>query len=192
VGCSEQKIALDLRLGACVRETGAHVNANEPYSSFAFYHFPTVNLHTTPPTTCYSPHIMHLTLLHWISMCVWIETILRTVKAVYEPVPSVVKTSVEFYNLLWYVGFLTPNESKNGHSDSSYLSRLEDLSQIELLDGLQRLIGRGNVCLPNKLSMLRAPTASALTATPSRPTRPAATMTADPLRVSWRMHTYIG
>ena len=115
VGFSEQKIDLDLKLDVCVRETGAHVNANEPYNSFIFIHYPTIDLHTTPSTTCHSPHIMRLTLLAWISMCVWIETILLTVKAVYEPVPSVVKASFEFFNLMSYVGFLTPDERKKGH-----------------------------------------------------------------------------
>ena len=173
-------------------ERGHFVHAIPPYDSFSFYHFPTIDLHTTPPTTCHSPHIMHLTLLHWISMCVWIETILRTVKAVYKPVPPDVKTSIEFFDLLSYVGFLTPEERKMGHLDIGYLNRLEDLSQNELFEGLQSLIQRGNVCLPDKLTQQLARTASASTATPSRPTRPAATMTADPSRVSWIMHTYIG
>lgn len=94
-------------------------------------------------------------------MCVWIETILRTVKAVYKPVPTDVKTSIEFFNLLSYVGFLTPEERKMGHSDIGFLDRLVELSQNELFEGLQSLIQRGNVCLPDKLTQQLARTASA-------------------------------
>lgn len=188
---SEWDLASAVRLDACVRETGAHVHAPNPYNSYTFYHFPTIDLHTTPPTTCYSPHSMHLTLLHWISMCVWIETILPTVKAVYKPVPPDVKTSIEFFDLLSYVGFLTPDERKKGHSDIRYLDRLENLSQMDLRAGIHSLIQRGNVCLPDKLfRRLDSAASSASASSTATPRRPAARITTDPSQVSARMCTF--
>jgi hypothetical protein len=191
VSLSARDITSAIKLDGCVCERGHFVHAIPPYDSFSFYHFPTIDFHTTPPTTCYSPHIMHLTLQHWISMCVWIETILPTVKAVYKPVPPDVKTSLEFFDLLSYVGFLTPDERKKGHSDIRYLDRLENLSQMDLRAGIHSLIQRGNVCLPDKLfRRLDSAASSASASSTATPRRPAARITTDPSQVSARMCTF--
>lgn len=182
---SPSQACQQIKLGICVRETGSHVHAPPPYNTGIFLHYP-----TSPGV---SASIMPLTLLSWITLSIWAETTVLTLKDVFKPLPSSVKNSLDLWFLLSYIGFLTKQECIAGPADHRYRDRLSTVSNGDIKSGLGDLLSKGKLTRAGDNPSPRPPpSTSPPLASPPPPVRqrPSPPSSTDAQRVKWRKDVY--
>ena len=157
------------------------MGAPPPYYTGTFLHYP-----TSPGV---SASIMPLTLLAWITLSIWAETTVLTLKDDFKPLPSSVKDSLDLWFLLSYIGFLTKQECIAGPADHRYHDRLSTVSNGDIKSGLNDLLRKGKLTRAGDyLPQRPPPSTSPPLASPPPPVRqrPAAPSSADAQRARLR------